>query len=127
MALVMSRTPDLLLPSRISISSPFASVQLSSRQRLELYWREKDLGRKISVDFVRNRTDQLYGVARVNAVYETRKYMHADDQEMITEFVRSISLLVRCCVYFHTNVGEYDHLPDGALGVPHPCWQLLSL
>ena len=95
MALVMSRTPDLLLPSRISISSPFANGQLSSRQRLELYWREKDLGRKISVDFVRNRTDQLYGVARVNAVYETRKYMDADDQEMITEFVRSISLLVQ--------------------------------
>ena len=62
---------------------------------MELSWKEKDLGRKISVDFVRNRTDQLYGVARVNAVYETRKYMEADNQEMITEFVRSTSFLVQ--------------------------------
>ena len=61
---------------------------------MELSWREKDLGRKISVDFVRNRTAQLYGVARVNAVYETRKYMEADDQEMITEFVSFTSFLL---------------------------------
>ena len=81
--------------STITTSTPLVNVQLSARQRLELSWRERDLGRKISVDFVRNRTDQLYGVARVNAVYETRKYMDADDQEMITEFVRSISLLVQ--------------------------------
>ena len=57
------------------------------RQRLELYWQENDLGRKISFDFVRNRTDQLYGVERVNAVYETRKYKRVADSEMVTEFV----------------------------------------
>ena len=90
----MLRTPDLLLQSIVfSESSPFVNVQLSARQRMELSWKEKDLGRKISVDFVRNRTDQLYGVTRVNAVYETRKYMDADDQEMITEFVSFTSFL----------------------------------
>ena len=64
-----------------------------ARQRLELSWKETDLGRKISIDFVRNRTDQLYGVTRVNAVYETRKYWEANDQEIITEFVSLTSFL----------------------------------
>ena len=60
------------------------------RQRLELYWQENDLGRKISFDFVRNRTDQVYGVERVNAVYETRKYKRAADSEMVTEYVSCV-------------------------------------
>jgi len=77
MALVMSRTPGLISPSK-----------------LELSWKEKDLGRKISVDFVRNRTEQLYGVTRVNAVYETRRYWEPNDQKMVTEFVSMTTFLM---------------------------------
>jgi len=65
-----------------------------AKQRLELSWKETELGRKISIDFVRNRTDQLYGVTRVNAVYETRKYWEANDQEIITEFVSMTTFLM---------------------------------
>ena len=61
------------------------------RQRLELFWQENNLGRKVSFDFVRNRTDQVYGVERVNAVYETRKYKRAADSEIVTEFVSCFS------------------------------------
>ena len=60
------------------------------RQRLELFWQENNLGRKVSFDFVRNRTDQVYGVERVNAVYETRKYKRAADSEMVTEYVSCV-------------------------------------
>jgi len=64
-----------------------------AKQRLELYWQENDLGRKISFDFVRNRTYQVYGVERVNAVYETRKYKRAADSEIVTEFVSCSSVI----------------------------------
>ena len=85
MALVMLKTPGPILQSMIITF--WRNFKVLFRQRLELYWQENDLGRKISFDFVRNRTDQLYGVERVNAVYETRKYKRAADSEMVTEFV----------------------------------------
>jgi len=66
-----------------------------AKQRLELYWQKNDLGRKISFDFVRNRTDQLYGVERVNAVYETRRYKRAADSEIVTEFVSMTTFLMK--------------------------------
>ena len=85
MALVMLKTPGRILLSMIRTF--LRNFMVLFRQRLELYWQENDLGRKISFDFVRNRTDQLYGVERVNAVCETRRYKRAADSEIVTEFV----------------------------------------
>ena len=63
------------------------NLHLYARYRLELSWNENGLGRTLSVDFVRDIAQQLYGVERVNVVYETRKYINENDQGMITEFV----------------------------------------
>ena len=91
MALVMLKTPGPILQSMMRTF--WRNFKVLFRQRLELYWQENDLGRKISFDFVRNRTDQLYGVERVNAVYETRKYKRAADSEMVTEFVSCLFVI----------------------------------
>ena len=86
MALVMLKTPGRILLSMYDWNF-VKKFKVFFRQRLELFWQENDLGRKISFDFVRNRTDQVYGVERVNAVYETRKYKRTADSEIVTEFV----------------------------------------
>ena len=102
MALVMSRTPGLILLSMITTMNTI--ITCHARQRLELTWKEKDLGRKISVDFVRNRTEQLYGVTRVNAVYETRRYWEPNDHQMVTEFVSLTSFLALVIVVTYAKI-----------------------